>query len=104
MRTVNFTLRLPKSLDALVAQAASAQSQSKHQFVIDALWAAVTPASDLDPNLVIGFVELTGGEVATDVDCLECGQPLERPHIGFIVGSVRPLPFGPICWRCASTE
>lgn len=102
--TVNFTLRLPPSLDALVAQAASDQGQSKHQFVIDALWSAVARPGDLDPDLVVGYIELTGGEIGADADCPECGQPLERPHVGFIVGSVRPLVIGPVCWRCANTE
>lgn len=103
--TVNFTLRLPETLDALVAQAASAQGQSKQKFIISVLWSAVAPAGDLDPDLVIGFVEMAGGEInPADVDCPECDQPLERPHLGFVVGSVQPLPFGPVCWRCASTE
>jgi hypothetical protein len=57
---------------------------------------------EIDPDLVLGFVALEGGEVK-GVECPECGQPMSRPRIGFTAGLDRPLAFGPVCAVCADT-
>lgn len=72
---------------------------SREQFLINLI---EETTEDFDPDLVLGYVELKGGELSpSDADCPECGQDLERPHIGF-TGNMRP--FGPVCFICATTD
>ena len=98
--TINITLRIPDNLTPLLDQAAGHDGLSRHAWIIQALTEAVA-SPDFDPGVVIGFVALTGGEL-DDVDCPECGQPMQEPHIGFVAGKYRPLSFGPICGRCTT--
>lgn len=100
-----FTLRLNDQLDAAITVAAAEQNLSKHAYIVNLLEQAVASPSDLNPDIVIGYIELIGGEIDPQgTDCPECGQPLERPHIGFAVGRRQPQPFGPVCWICATTD
>ena len=102
--SVNATLRLPEDLAALLDQAASESGQSRHAFIIRVLRDAVRRDDEL-AGLRLGFVELRGSELdPTEVDCPECGQPLERPCIGFLAGTYRPIPYGPICYICAAAD
>lgn len=102
--TTNMTLRIPADLASLVDQAAADDGLNRHAFIIALLREAVERDDGLSPSLVLGFVELASSEIDSDIDCPECDQPLERPHIGFVAGSRRPLTFGPVCYRCATTD
>ena len=82
-------------LDEIARQA----GKSRQQFLVDLI---TDVTEDIDPELVLGYVELAGGELSPDdLGCPECGQDLYRPHIGF-TGALRP--FGPVCWICANTD
>ena len=101
--TVNITLRIPNNLAPLLDQAAGHDGLNRHAWIIQVLTEAVTP-DGLDPGLIIGYIKLTSGEL-DDVDCPECGQPFgdKGIYIGFVAGKHRPLSFGPVCGRCATT-
>lgn len=95
-----FVMRVEPGLHARLAAAAEARGESMTALVTEAIEAAL---GDFDPDLVLGYVRLTGGE-ATGVECPECGWPMEEVWIGFTAGPGRPVPFGPVCSLCASTE
>lgn len=101
--TVNISLRLPPDLASLIDQSIPG-GQSRHAFICTTLYAAVRRPGDLDPEIRLGFVELLGGEIDTEAECPECGQPLIRPHIGFLAGAHHPVVYGPICYVCATTD
>lgn len=56
-------------------------------------------ASGLDPDLVLGFFQVQGGETST---CAECGQPLTDGAWLGVTGAYRL--FGPVCTGCATTK
>jgi predicted transcriptional regulator len=103
--TINQTLRIPEILAARLDRVANETGRSRHQVIIDTLTTQHLPDADdlLDLDLVIGFVEAHNGEIIGE-DCPECGQPMDRPHIGFTVGATHPQTFGPVCAACASTD
>lgn len=96
--TKNFTLRLPEDLveklDALRQPGQSRQAQ------IVKILSEYT--EDFDPGLVLGFVELVGGEIDPETECPECGQPFADTGVwlGF-TGDLRA--FGPVCGLCVTT-
>jgi len=102
--TVNFTLRLPDDLAELLDQAAHEAATSRHQFIVDVL--AEVVGAGISPGVVLGYVEVTGGEMDADTDCPQCLQPYTEKgiFIGFQAGAVRPRPFGPVCGNCATSE
>lgn len=102
--TINMTLRIPDDLAPLLDQAAGHDGLSRHAWIVHALTEAVA-SPNFDPGLVVGFVALTGGEF-DGVDCPECGLPFDDKGVcvGFVAGKHRPLPFGPVCGRCAATD
>lgn len=95
-----FVMRIEPGLHARLAAAAEARGESMTTFVTGAIEAAI---GDFDPGMVLGYVRLTGGETS-GVECPECGQPMTEAWIGFTAGPGRPVPFGPVCSLCASTE
>jgi hypothetical protein len=101
------TLRMSADLALLIDAAAAADGLSRHQFIIDTLWNIIQRDDDLDPALAVGFITLIGGGEMDDADCPECARPFSErggPAIGFLVGTRRPLAFGPVCAMCAHTE
>lgn len=95
-----FVMRIEPGLHARLAAVARMRGESMTALVTEAIEAAI---GDFDPDLVLGYVQLTGGEMA-DADCPECGQPMDAAWVGFTAGPGRPMPFGPVCGLCAGTE
>jgi hypothetical protein len=102
--TINFTLRLPPDLADLLDQASREAATSRHQFILDVLTEVVSDGPT--PGIVLGYVEVAGGELDTAADCPQCLQPYadKGVFIGFLAGAVRPRPFGPVCGWCATSE
>jgi hypothetical protein len=106
MKTTNSTLRLPIPLADALDQVAEEAGLPRHTLILQLLDDALATDADgprLSPTLVIGYIPLTGGELDA-ADCPECGQPIAQPYVGFIVGARRPLPIGPVCALCATTQ
>ena len=57
---------------------------------------------DFDPGLVLGYIELRGGELDTDETCQECNMGFEERGV-FIGFTANLKPFGPVCGLCATT-
>ena len=103
--TVNQTLRLPADLAALLNQAAQETGESRHATILRILQEYIE-ADNFSPGVVLGYVQLRDGEVDPDTDCPECSQPFgnDGVYIGFTAGLTQPIPFGPVCHRCAHTD
>jgi hypothetical protein len=95
-----FVMRIEPGVHARLAAAAEARGESMTTLVTEAIEAAI---GDFDPGLVLGYVQLVGGEMA-GADCPECGWPMDATWVGFTAGPGRPVPFGPVCSLCAGTE
>jgi len=97
-KTKNFTLRLPEDL-AEKLDAMRRPGQSRQAQIVEIL---SEHTEDFDPGLVIGFVELRGGEIDPKAECPECGCPFGDAGVwlGF-TGDLKP--FGPVCGLCATT-
>jgi hypothetical protein len=98
--TVNTNLRLPPDLAALLDQVARKNRQSRHSLILTILETAMDGPH---VGLCAGYVALTGGEL-DGAECPECGGEMVAPRMGFTIGVTRPLAFGPVCARCATTE
>jgi hypothetical protein len=79
-------------IDNLARQAAT----SRQEFLLDHIAGLV---GGFDPEIVLGFIYLTGGDRPGNSEC-DCGQPFSEAgiYIGF-TGDLRP--FGPQCGFCA---
>lgn len=96
--TIDFTLRLPEDLDARLV-GLRPEGQSRHAQILQIL---EDFCGDFDPQLVLGYVELGGGEISPDALCQECNMPFaDRVFLGFTADM---KPFGPVCGLCATTE
>jgi hypothetical protein len=95
-----FVMRIKPGLHARLAAAAEARGESMTTLVTEAIEAAI---GDFDPGLVLGYVQLAGGELEAS-DCPECGRPMTETWVGFTAGPGRPVLFGPVCSLCAGTE
>jgi len=95
-----FVMRIKPGLHARLAAVARMRGESMTAFVASAIEAAI---GDFDPGLVLGYVQLAGGELEAS-DCPECGWPMTEAWIGFTAGPGRPMPFGPVCGLCAGIE
>ena len=101
--TTRMTLRLPDTLTTRLDAITAKEAISRHALILSILNNATRPEDRLAPDLVLGFIPLTGGELA-DADCPECTQLMQQPHIGFTAGMHRPQIFGPVCALCAQTS
>lgn len=92
------TRNVPDEIAAKLDTIAKEQSISRQDLIIRLLTQA---ANDYDPGIVLGFLQVHGGEVYED-DCSDCGQPLES---GVFVGLTAAFKmFGPVCRVCASVS
>lgn len=82
-------------LDTLARQA----GVSRQEFLFNHISELV---SGFDPQIVLGFIQLHGGDHLGDSEC-DCGQLFSEAgvFIGF-TGDLRP--FGPICGFCAEMD
>lgn len=97
-----FTLRLPDEIARLASEVAASEGISRHEWIVGLITDAVTH-SDFDPDIVLGFIRLGGGEVDPEATCPTCEQEFgdNAVYIGFVAGHASPEPFGPICEGCA---
>lgn len=55
---------------------------------------------DYEPQLILGYIELAGGELEPEATCRECGQ--DYGSGGVWLGWTADLkPFGPVCYICS---
>jgi len=99
-KSARFMLRLEPGLHTRLMAAAEARGTTATQIITDAL---VAHLSRFDPNQVLGYVQVVGGE-AVGAECPECGQPMAETWLGFTAGHDRPVAFGPVCGLCATTK
>lgn len=81
-------------LDSLAQLASKSRQEYLTSVIIDLV-------GDYDPQIILGYVELKGGELSIEDACPTCGQDFGGR--GVWIGYRADLkPFGPVCWVCAS--
>jgi hypothetical protein len=79
-------------------QLANHHNKSRQEFLTELLTQA---ANDYDPGVIVGYLQLSGGEIQDD-DCETCGTPFAG---SMWLGVTAALTlFGPICGRCKVTD
>lgn len=101
--TTNFTLRLPDETAAKIDVLAAESGQSRHGYIVNVLQEL---AGD-EPQIILGYIRLIGGDINSDDDCPECLQPytiVGVPHVPVIKHKSGNVTFGDwlICGQCAA--
>jgi len=97
--TTRFLLALPGDLLAAIDAMAERERLTRSAYVRQLLERAV---DGYDPQLMLGYWQVTGGELAADDECAGCGMPIgPRPWMS-IDAAYRIS--GPLCASCASSD
>ena len=97
--TTRFLLALPNDLLAAIDAMAATQRLSRTAFVRQVLELAV---AGYNPQVMLGYWQLVGGELDADDECAGCGNPIgSQPWMG-IDAAYRIS--GPLCASCASSD
>jgi hypothetical protein len=92
----NVTDSIVSALDALAQASGLSREAYLRQLLADAV-------ADFDPGLVLGYVQLSDGELDAGALCPECQQ--EFGNRGVFIGFNAALRlFGPVCGSCATTQ
>jgi hypothetical protein len=97
--TTRFLLALPGDLLAAIDAMAERERLTRSAYVRQLLERAV---DGYDPQLMIGYWQVVGGELATDDECAGCGNPIgPQPWMG--IDAAYHIS-GPLCGSCASSD
>jgi len=100
MKDTTLSFRVTADLAARLAEHAAANDQTVSAFLASLVEHHL---DQFDPGLVLGYIRLGSSEVIGS-ECPECGQPMADVWLGFTAGHGVPVPFGPVCGLCATTE
>lgn len=90
---------IPDTVSERLDQLAAAHGKSRQEFLTELLTQA---ANDYDPGIIIGYIQLSGGELDEDANCETCGTPFAG---SMWLGVTAALTFfGPVCGRCKITD
>jgi len=96
----SFTLRMPEGLAATLNGLAQHSGASRNQYILDVLSQHV---QDYDPDLILGYWQLSQSELSPDDECPECGAPFGDGGIWLGITAAFEV-FGPVCAECARTD
>ena len=92
-------LNTPDDLLRRIDHYAASVNQSRTAVIIQTL--ADRFESDIDPDVILGYVQVRNGDLEADADCDICGQPMKEVFCGVTAaGRV----FGPVCQLCATQD
>lgn len=100
--TKNMTLRLPDDLDSLLRSSAAKNKVSKHELIINTLYAQFD--SEYDADMVLGWFKMDKvADIDLDSDCPGCASRDFIDEIWFGITGANQI-IGPFCSSCADSE